>query len=102
MDRGKWGFDVECWGGGKRERQCDTDRRSNAAVENGRLVITARKERWTGPAFPLSQRSYTAKANAQAPGEFTSARLVTRGQAAWTSGRQLGRGSSRESVGRSE
>src|SRR3546814_9276689 len=66
IDRGKWDFDVDCWGGGNRERQCYTDRRSNAAVENGRLVITARKERWTGPAFPLSQRSDPAKANAQA------------------------------------
>ncbi|MBB5706413.1 glycoside hydrolase family 16 protein [Sphingopyxis panaciterrulae] len=87
IDRGKWDFDVDCWGGGNRERQCYTDRRSNAAVENGRLVITARKERWTGPAFPLSQRSDPAKANAQATGEFTSARLVTRGKAAWTYGR---------------
>jgi len=87
IDRDKWDFDVDCWGGGNRERQCYTDRRRNAAIEDGRLVITARKERWTGPAFPLSQRSDPAKASARATGAFTSARLVTRGKAAWTYGK---------------
>ena len=87
VDRGKWDFDVDCWGGGNNERQCYTDKRSNAAVEGGKLVITARKESMTGPAFPLSQRSDPEKAKAQATKGFTSARLVTRGKAAWTYGK---------------
>ncbi|MGH6697380.1 glycoside hydrolase family 16 protein [Sphingopyxis sp.] len=87
IDRGKWDFDVDCWGGGNNERQCYTDRRRNAATEGGKLVITARKEKATGPAFPLAQRGEAGKAEAQASREFSSARLVTRGRAAWTYGK---------------
>ncbi|MBJ7499290.1 MAG: glycoside hydrolase family 16 protein [Sphingopyxis sp.] len=87
IDRSKWDFDVDCWGGGNSERQCYTDRAANAAVADGKLVITARKEAMTGPAFPLSQRGDPEKAKAEANKAFTSARLVTRGKAAWTFGR---------------
>lgn len=87
IDRGKWDFDVDCWGGGNNERQCYTDRPANAAIKDGKLVITARKEAMTGPAFPLSQRGDPEKAAAQAAKPFTSARLVTRGKAAWTYGK---------------
>lgn len=87
IDAAKWDFDVDCWGGGNEERQCYTDDPRNAAIEDGKLVITARRERSTGPAFPLSQRSDPAKADAIATRDFTSARLVTRGKAAWTYGR---------------
>ena len=44
IDRTKWDFDIDCWGGGNNERQCYTDRPANAAVEGGKLVIPARKE----------------------------------------------------------
>jgi beta-glucanase (GH16 family) len=87
IDRSKWDFDVDCWGGGNNERQCYTDRKDNAAVKDGKLVITARKETSTGPAFPLAQRVDPAKTNARATKDYSSARLVTRGKAAWTYGR---------------
>lgn len=87
IDRTKWDFDVDCWGGGNGERQCYTDRASNAAIHDGKLVIMARKEAVTGPAFPSAQRSDPAKAKAQATREYSSARLVTRGKAAWTYGK---------------
>lgn len=87
IDRSKWDFDVDCWGGGNNERQCYTDRKDNAAVKDGKLVITARKEAASGPAFPLAQRSDPAKANARATKDYSSARLVTRGKAAWTYGK---------------
>lgn len=87
IDRAKWDFDVDCWGGGNDERQCYTDDRRNAAVEDGRLVITARRERRTGPAYPAAQRGDPEKAKATATKDFTSARLVTRGKAAWTYGK---------------
>ncbi|QCB54402.1 glycoside hydrolase family 16 protein [Sphingopyxis sp. PAMC25046] len=87
IDRGKWDFDVDCWGGGNNERQCYTDRPVNAVLRDGKLVITARKEAMTGPAFPLSQRGDPEKAEAQATKPYTSARLVTRGKAAWTYGK---------------
>lgn len=87
IDRTKWDFDVDCWGGGNDERQCYTDSRRNASIRDGKLVISARKERSSGPAFPLSQRGEPGKANARATRDYTSARLVTRGKAAWTYGR---------------
>lgn len=87
IDRGKWDFDVDCWGGGNNERQCYTDKQRNAAIVDGKLVITARREKATGPAFPLAQRGDPAKAKAEVSRGFTSARLVTRGKAAWTYGK---------------
>jgi beta-glucanase (GH16 family) len=87
IDRAKWDFDVDCWGGGNNERQCYTDDPRNAAIDDGRLVITARRERATGAAFPLAQRGEPGKAKATATKDFTSARLVTRGKAAWTYGK---------------
>lgn len=87
IDRSKWDFDVDCWGGGNNERQCYTDSQKNAAIKDGKLVITARKEKATGPAFPIGQRGEAGKANARQARDFTSARLVTRGKAAWTYGR---------------
>ena len=65
----KWAYDVGGNGWGNKESQFYTkDRRENARVENGNLIIEARKEDWEG-------RNYT------------SARLVTRDKAAWTYGR---------------
>ena len=76
IDRTKWDFDVDCWGGGNNERQCYTDKPVNARIAAGKLVITARHERSTGPALPASQRPNPAD-----PG------LVTRGKASWRYGR---------------
>jgi beta-glucanase (GH16 family) len=52
IDRDKWGYDADCWGGGNDEHQCYTKSARNAAIENGKLVITARKEQVVGPALP--------------------------------------------------
>jgi beta-glucanase (GH16 family) len=68
-DPARWDYDVGGHGWGNRELQFYTkDRRENARVENGRLVIEARRESWE-------------------TSEFTSARLVTRGRQAWKEGR---------------
>ena len=87
IDRSKWNFDVDCWGGGNDERQCYTDRTENARVADGRLIITARKEDYTGPAWPPHMRNGDRDPDAQVTKPYTSARLVTRGNAAWTYGR---------------
>ena len=87
IDRSRWGFDVDCWGGGNDERQCYTDRPRNAAIEDGRLVITARHERSVGPALPKAMRRTSATPDAEAIREFSSARLTTRDKAAWRYGR---------------
>jgi beta-glucanase (GH16 family) len=69
-DPRKWDYDVGHGPGGSgwgnHELQYYTrDRRENARVENGHLVIEARREKWEDSAY-------------------TSARLVTKGRADWT------------------
>ncbi len=82
IDPRNWTLANDCWGGGNAERQCYTDRPANAAVKDGMLLITARRERFTGPAFPADQRT-TPDKQGQATRAFTSARLATQGKAAW-------------------
>lgn len=89
IDPAKWGFDVDCWGGGNDELQCYTNRKENAHIKDGVLQIVARKEVAAGPALPWDQRenaSEAAKKEVKAQ-PFTSARLVTRGKADWLYGR---------------
>lgn len=86
IDPAKWSFDVDCWGGGNNERQCYTDHSSNALVKDGSLVIRANREKTSGPAIPFHLRKEGEKVPI-ATKPFTSARLVTRGKAAWRYGR---------------
>jgi beta-glucanase (GH16 family) len=68
-DSKKWDYDVGGGGWGNKELQFYTAlRKENARVENGHLVIEARRELW-------EER------------EYTSARLVSRGKGDWTYGR---------------
>ena len=68
-DPTRWDYDVGGGGWGNEELQFYTrGRKENARVENGRLIVEARREAW-------ENRSYT------------SARLVTRGRGDWTYGR---------------
>ncbi|HEU4768561.1 MAG TPA: glycoside hydrolase family 16 protein [Pyrinomonadaceae bacterium] len=68
-DSSKWGYDVGGHGWGNKELQNYTERRKeNARVENGVLIIEARRD--GGDANP-----------------YTSARLVTKGKGDWTYGR---------------
>ena len=66
-DASKWRYDTGGHGWGNQELQYYTSSRSqNARVENGNLIIEARKESWSGS-------------------EYTSARLLSRQE--WTYGR---------------
>ncbi|MET0392097.1 MAG: glycoside hydrolase family 16 protein [Chitinophagaceae bacterium] len=67
-DTGKWAYDTGGHGWGNQELQYYTERPENARVENGHLVIEAKKEAWQGM-------------------QYTSARLVTRGKASFRYGR---------------
>jgi beta-glucanase (GH16 family) len=68
-DSNKWSYDVGGHGWGNNERQYYTyKKKQNARVENGKLIIEARKE-----------NSDSLK--------YTSARLLTRGKAAWQYGK---------------
>lgn len=87
IDRAKWGFDVDCWGGGNEEHQCYTKSAKNAAIEDGKLVIAAHNERVTGPALPAHLRRGSATPEAETTRQFSSARLTTRGKASWRYGK---------------
>lgn len=87
INKAKWSFDVDCWGGGNAERQCYTAKSTNARISKGQLVITARRERITGPALPASQRANPAEPGALVTRDYSSARLTTRGKASWRYGR---------------
>ncbi len=68
-DPAKWSYDVGGHGWGNKELQFYTDnRRENARIENGHLIIEARREKWEGK-------------------DVTSARLVTKDKGDWTYGR---------------
>lgn len=68
-DAKKWSYEVGGNGWGNNELEYYTDRRpENARIENGSLIIEARKEDWQGK-------------------NYTSARLVTKGKAEWKYGR---------------
>ena len=76
LDTSKWAFDlgngptspVPLYGWGNGEWEYYTSSSDNAAIENGSLVITARRQDWGGQ-------------------PFTSARLVTRGKFSFNQGR---------------
>lgn len=86
IDPAHWTLVEDCWGGGNDERQCYTAHQRNARVTDGALVITARRERARGNSLPASQRT-PANPGQPVTREFTSAKLVTRGKAAWRYGR---------------
>lgn len=68
-DPGKWSYDVGGHGFGNEELQYYTDGRpENARVENGKLIIEARKEAYNGK-------------------DYTSAKLMSRGKGDWKYGR---------------
>ena len=68
-DPAKWKYDTGGHGWGNKELQYYTQaRKENARVENGSLIIEARRDQWKGH-------------------EFTSARLVSKGKGDWTYGR---------------
>ena len=68
-DATKWGYDAGGHGWGNKELQFYTkQRKENARVENGHLIIEARREDREGR-------------------HYTSARLITKGKGDWTYGR---------------
>ena len=68
-DPSKWDYEVGGGGWGNDEQQYYTSqRKENARVENGKLIIEARQEQWIGR-------------------DYTSARLVSKGKGDWTYGR---------------
>ncbi len=94
-DASRWVPEVNAQGGGNNELQYYTARPENLRVEGGRLVITGRHERFTGPE---GTREYTSARILSAPsfqqvyGRFESSIKVPRGQGMWPAFWLLGQG----------
>lgn len=77
-DLAKWSYDThrnaEGWYNNEKQYYSEA-RRENARIENGNLIIEARKETLDPTAFPDWGKQ-----------NYTSARLFTKGKAAWTYG----------------
>ena len=72
-DPAKWVFDLGGEGWGNQELEAYTDSRANARIQDGCLVLEARREPWQGPDGLLR--------------DFTSARLKTEGRFSFRYGR---------------
>lgn len=72
IDNSKWEHEVNAWGGGNNELQYYTNRPENSFIRDGKLVIRAIKETYTGP---------------EGTREYTSARLRTLHKGDWKYGR---------------
>ena len=85
-DAARWGYETGFIR--NHEKQYYTRaRRENARVENGMLVIEARKEQYKAPGAGLTVRSSRGSKTVSGHADYTSASLTTRGKAAWTHGR---------------
>ncbi len=93
-DPAKWSFVVEGNGFGNQELEYYTARPENTHVEKGHLVITARKERFTGPDGVT--REYTSgrinsqKQFEQQYGRFEARIRIPKGQGIWPAFWMLG------------
>jgi beta-glucanase (GH16 family) len=63
------------------------ERKENARVENGMLVIEARKEQYRNPAFDPNANEKSRGRRNREFADYTSASLNTRGKASWCYGR---------------
>jgi beta-glucanase (GH16 family) len=92
-DPAKWGYETGFIRND--EKQFYTaERKENARIEDGKLIIEARKERWKNPSFaPEADKADKAdkarKRGRRGPefADYTSASLTTSGKASWTHGR---------------
>ncbi len=86
-DSTKWSYEKGLIRNGERQYYTAA-RKENARVENGTLVIEARKEPWHDQAASPSARKTERRGRPErAAADYTSASLITRGKAAWTYGR---------------
>lgn len=68
LDNSKWGYEINCDGGGNNELQCYTSSADNLKVSGGYLTVTAKPQDLNGK-------------------RYTSARINTKGKVAWKYGK---------------
>jgi beta-glucanase (GH16 family) len=93
-DPSKWTYDIGGSGWGNHELEYYTNRRENARIENGNLVITARQEPYNGPNGAefeyTSARLKTQGLFSQAYGRFEARIKLPAGQGIWPAFWMLG------------
>jgi beta-glucanase (GH16 family) len=86
-DASKWTYDIGGSGWGNHELEYYTNRRENARIEDGKLVVTARQEAFAGPDGRkfnyTSARLKTQGLFSQAYGRFEARIKLPAGQAMW-------------------
>jgi beta-glucanase (GH16 family) len=86
-DAAKWAYDLGGNGWGNREVETYTSRLENAQIQNGNLVITSRKERFTGADGIVrdytSARLKTQNIFSQAYGRFEARIKIPKGAGMW-------------------
>ena len=87
IDKKKWKFIEDCWGGGNNEQQCYTSRKSNAFVEDGKLNIVAKKGSFTGPAETATRNGIPQVSQTKKTLPYTSAKLQSVRKGNWKYGR---------------
>ena len=83
-DPAKWGYE-EGFIRNDEKQFYTKGRKENARVEDGMLVIEARKEKWKNPAFDAAKKG--GKRRGPESADYTSASLTTQGKAAWSHGK---------------
>src|SRR5882724_7844812 len=84
-DPAKWNYEV----GFIRNNEAQyytRERKENARIEDGMLIIEGRHERFDNPSFDPSQKEKRGRRSREFA-DFTSASLTTQGKASWTHGR---------------
>jgi beta-glucanase (GH16 family) len=93
-DASKWAYDIGGSGWGNHELEYYTNRAENARIEDGKLVITARQEPYTGPDGAkfnyTSARLKTEGLFSQAYGRFEARIKLPAGQGIWPAFWMLG------------
>jgi beta-glucanase (GH16 family) len=93
-DPAKWTYDIGGSGWGNHELEYYTNRRENARIEDGKLVITAREEPYNGPDGAefdyTSARLKTQGLFSQAYGRFEARIKLPAGQGLWPAFWMLG------------
>src|SRR5258706_13610012 len=93
-DASKWTYDIGGSGWGNHELEYYTNRAENARIEDGKLVITARQEPYTGPDGAkfnyTSARLKTQGLFSQAYGRFEARIKLPAGQGIWPAFWMLG------------
>src|SRR5260221_9170237 len=93
-DSSKWTYDIGGSGWGNHELEYYTNRAENARIEDGKLIITARREAYTGPDGKkfnyTSARLKTQGLFSQAYGRFEARIKLPAGQGMWPAFWMLG------------